>query len=190
MEADWEVEVGADAPVIDGCWEGLEDLCRNPERAMTLPESRQLAGLAEALIQLNSAGSPVWTSKCDVWRPEEFAPDEMEASAEQGKCAIACYIDLLPRTDLQWPSPQQTIAACRSLCARLGETRLRCCRADLIVRKAWIAPDRSSIGITVYLTACGAALESAKGVLASALREVAAAVLADEHSAGGVQKLQ
>lgn len=176
MEADWEVEIGGDAPVIEGCWEGLKDLHCNPERAMTLPESRDLAGLAQALIQLNSAASPVWTSKCDVWRPEAFAPDEMEASAEEGKCAIACYVDLLPRTNQQWPCPEEAVAACRSLCARLREIPLGCCRADLVVRAAWIAPDRKTTGITAYLTACGVTLEGATGVLASALREFAAAV--------------
>ena len=179
MEADWEVEVGGDAPVIDGYWEGREDLGRAPDRAMILPESRQLPGLAEALVELNSAASPVWTSKCDVWSPEEFARDEMEASAEEGKCAIACYVDLLPRTDLQWASLQQTVSACRSLCARLREQPLRCCRTDLIVRGAWIAPGQIAMGITAYLTACGATLEDASAVLALALREFVASVLAE-----------
>ena len=176
MEADWEVEVGGDAPVIDGCWDGLEDLRRNPEQAMSLPESKQLDGLAGALIQLNLAASPVWTSKCDVWCPEEFARDEMEASAEEGKCAIACYVDLLPRTHHQWPSLEEAVDVCRSLCARLREARLRCCRADLIVRGALLAPDRTALGITAYLTACGATLEDASAVLASALRRFVAAV--------------
>ena len=157
---------------------------------MTLPESKQLAGLSEALIQLNSGASPVWTAKCDVWRPEEFAWDEMEANAEEGKCAIACYVDLLPRTNRQWPSIEQTVAACRSLCARLRETRLRCCRADLIVRGALIGPDPMTLGITAYLTACGATLEDASAVLASALRKFVVAVVSDEHSGSDAQKLQ
>ena len=75
MEADWEVEVGADAPVIDGLLgRARGSVTATRERAMTLPESRQLAGLAKALIQLNSAGSPVWTSKCDVWAPRGICP--------------------------------------------------------------------------------------------------------------------
>ena len=34
MEADWEFEVGGDAPVIEARWPGFVDLRRNPERAM------------------------------------------------------------------------------------------------------------------------------------------------------------
>ena len=169
MEADWEVQIGGDAPVIDACWDGLVDLRRSPGLAMKLPESTQLEGLAEALVQLNSAGSPVWTSKCDVWRPDEFAPDEMDAQEEENR-AMACYVDLLPRTDEQWPTQEQVVTACQSVCLRLRNVPLRCCRADLIVRRAWTAPNRKSVGITAYLTACGSSLDGAIAVLASALK--------------------
>ncbi len=109
MEADWEVEIGGQAPIIDACWEGLVDLRRFPERAAELPEARQLAGLADALVQLNSTSSPVCTSKCDVWRPPDVDVDELDAQPEQGNCAIACYIDLLPRNHRQWPSPEKVL---------------------------------------------------------------------------------
>ena len=33
MEADWEFEVGGDAPVIDACWPGFVDLRRIPGAA-------------------------------------------------------------------------------------------------------------------------------------------------------------
>ena len=176
MEADWEVEIGGDAPVIVGCWEGLVDLRRNPEMAMNLPESRQLASLAEALVQLNSAASPVWTSKCDVWRPDPFAPDEMDAPEQESR-AMACYVDLLPRTDEQWPTHEHAVAACQSVCLRLRNVPLRCCRADLIIRRAWTAPDHKGVGITAYLTACGSSLDRAGTVLASALRAFAEAIV-------------
>ena len=105
MEADWEVEMGGDAPVIEACWDGLVDLRRWPERAPLLPEAQQLPALADALMQLNSASSPVWTAKCDVWRPPNFDIDELDAQPEQGGCGMACYVDLLPRRDMQWPGP-------------------------------------------------------------------------------------
>jgi hypothetical protein len=190
MEADWEVEIGGDAPVIDGSWDGLVDLRRTPERVTELPESQELSVLAEALVQLNSPVSPVWTSKCDIWRPEEVVPDEMDADSEEAKCAIACYIDLLPRTNQQWPSPDQAVAACRSVCLRLHQVSLRCCRADLIVRGAWIAPQPQNAGVTAYLTACGSSLIQANRVLASALRVFVEAVMRDEHSQSGASKLQ
>lgn len=190
MEADWEVEIGGDAPVIDACWEGLLDLRRRPDLALTLPESRQLAGLAEALIQLNSAASPVWTSKCDVWRPDEFAPDEMGAREEESNQAMACYVDLLPLTDEQWPTPEQAVGACRSICLRISKVALCCCRTDLIVRSAWTAADHKMIGITAYLTACGPTLDQATAVLASALKVFVEAIVPDEHTGIGSSSLQ
>lgn len=177
MEADWEVEIGGDAPVIDGCWDGLVDLRRAPVRAAELIESQQLAGLAEALAQLNSVISPVWTSKCDVWSPEEFAPDEMDATGEEGKWAVACYIDLLPRSDQQWQSPEAAVDACRSICLHLHGARQRCCRADLVVRRAWVGSQQQSVGITAYLAASGASLDQARTVLTRALRILADAVV-------------
>ena len=177
MEADWEVEIGGETPVIDACWDGLIDLRLSPERAALLPEARQLPALADALVDLNAAFSPVWTAKCDVWRPAEFDPDELDAQAGEGNCAVACYIDLLPRTDRQWPSPEQAVAACREICALLRIVPLRRCRVDLVVRRAYIHPDQQDQGITAYLTACGPTVDEARTTLESALRVLAESVL-------------
>src|SRR5208337_4431139 len=98
MEADWEFEVGGNAPVIETHWPGFVDLRQNPERARQLPEAAQLPGLAEVLAKLNAVDSPVWTSKCDVWphlEPDEFDPDELDAPPGCSY-AMGCYIDLLP----------------------------------------------------------------------------------------------
>jgi hypothetical protein len=185
MEADWEIEIGGDAPVIDGCWDGLVDLRRFPERAAALAESRQLPGLAEALVQLNSVISPVWTSKCDVWSPEEFAPYEMEATEEEGKWAIACYIDLLPRTDQEWKPLQAAVDACKSYCLHFHEAPLRCCRADLVVRRAWSASLEEDVGITAYLTASGRSLDQARTVLMMALGVLVDAVVNQARCGSG-----
>ena len=37
MEADWEVEIGGGAPVIDACWDGYVDLRFNPRMDSSLP---------------------------------------------------------------------------------------------------------------------------------------------------------
>jgi len=74
MEADWEVEIGGGAPIIDACWDGLVHLQTAPERAAELPEAADLPRLAEALVRLNAPRSPVWTSKCDVWPPQIWMP--------------------------------------------------------------------------------------------------------------------
>jgi hypothetical protein len=179
MEADWEVEIGGQAPVIEAHWTGFIDLRPAPERAQQLPEAAQLPALADTLVRLNTPSSPVWTSKCDVWHPDIFDPDELDAPPGERSCAIACYVDLLPRRDQPWPDPedgiaqdetaQDAIAACKSLCVRLRQVPLRCCRADLIVRQASIVPGLLDLGVTAYFTACGATSEDAAATLAAAL---------------------
>jgi hypothetical protein len=169
MEADWEVEIGGDAPVIQVRWSGFIDLRLSPERAPQLPEAAQLPALADSLIRLNASSSPVWTSKCDVWHPDTFDPDELDAPPGELNCFIACYIDLLPRADLRWLDPAQAVAACRTLCAHLRAATLRRCRADLIVRQASIAPGLVDVGVTAYFTACGLTPAAAAAALASAL---------------------
>jgi hypothetical protein len=169
MEADWEVEIGGQSPVIEAHWAGFIDLRMAPERAQQLPEAAQLACLADALVRLNAPSSPFWTSKCDVWHPDTFDPDELDAPRSEANYAISCYIDLLPRDDQPWPDPQDAIAACKTLCARLRGFALRCCRVDLIVRRASIAPGLSGLGVTAYFTACGPTSADAAATLASAL---------------------
>jgi len=179
MEADWEFEVGGDAPVIDACWPGFVDLRLSPERARELSEATQLPGLARALQALNGTGSPVWTSKCDLWassEPQGFDSDELDAPPGCSAHVVACYIDLLPRTDLQWSLPHLAEGACRQLCSLLGAVPLRCCRVDLVVRTAFVNQGRIDLGITAYVTACGATLAEAKGALESALAAFAHAL--------------
>src|SRR5271165_2871341 len=126
MEADWEVEIGGDTRVIEAAWTGFVDLRESPNEALHLPEAQQLVGLAEALKNLNAPGSAVWTSKCDVWQvtPGDFDPDELDADASSAVCAMACYIDLLPRSDRQWSLPVQAVASCKWLCSRLKQVSL------------------------------------------------------------------
>jgi hypothetical protein len=169
MEADWEVEIGGQAPVIQAHWTGFIDLRLAPERARQLPESVQLPALADMLIRLNAPWSPVWTSKCDVWHPDIFDPDELDAPLGDRNCAMACYVDLLPGGDQPWANHQDAIAACKSLCARLHGVALRCCRVDLVVRRASIAPGLLDLGVTAYFTACGSTSADAATALASAL---------------------
>ena len=42
MEADWEIEVGGKAPVIEARWPGFVDLRLHPERASQFPEAAEL----------------------------------------------------------------------------------------------------------------------------------------------------
>lgn len=180
MEVDWEIEIGGSAPVIDANWPGFVDLRANPERAPRLPETASVSALADALVRLNSPSSPVWTSKCEVWQPEIFDPDELDAPAGASNSAIACYIDLLPADNGQWHSPESAIEWSKLICTQLHCHVLRCCRADLIVRRAEFksrtSPDHFDLGVTCYLTACGPTGVAAIATLSSALAVFAGSI--------------
>jgi hypothetical protein len=172
MEADWEFEVGGDAPIIEAHWVGFVDLRRHPERAGDLPEAAQFPALGEALARLNAADSPVWTSKCDYWphlKTDEYDPDELDSPSRCTAHAIGCYIDLLPKNDRQWSLPEMAEKACRRVCGLLIAAPLRCCRADLVIRRAIITPEVMDLGITAYLTSCGESPAEAQRTLEAAL---------------------
>jgi hypothetical protein len=190
MEADWEIELGGEAPVIDACWPGFVDLRLDAHPATELDETKQHPALAEALIRLNAMESPVWTSKCDVWQVADFDRYDLDAPAEAASHAIACYIDLLPRSNQQWIFPKLAIASCESICACLHGVPLRCCRTDFIIRHALITPDRKDLGITAYLTACGSTRDEATAQLEAVLMVFADAVSRQSSPAAARSKLQ
>jgi hypothetical protein len=189
LEADWEFEVGGDAPVIDACWPGFVDLRWTPEhagdlsnRVRGLQETTQLPALVATLERLNSQRSPVWTSKCDFWpalEPGEFDSDELDAPSGWCTHAMGCYIDVLPKSDQQWQFPGMVAAACKHVCAVLHAVPLRNCRVDLIIRRAMITPDLIDRGITAYITACGPTASEAKDALEDALHAIAHAICPD-----------
>lgn len=184
MEADWEVEIGGDGPVIEACWAGFIDLRKAPERAAELDEVKSFSPLGQALIALNAPGSAVWSAKCDAWlQLEEGAwdADELDAAHDEALCAAACYIDLLASD----PAKALDEAHARAIVRQLRSQTLTCCRVDLIVRRAWMgatlpdsasaqtsdsAPLPFSTGLTAYLTACGANEPAAQARLSECLQ--------------------
>ncbi|MGA2249024.1 hypothetical protein [Terracidiphilus sp.] len=181
MEADWEFEIGPDAPVIDASWESLVNLAAHPEKATELPEAADFPQLAEALIRLNRPDAIVRTSKCDVWPvnldEESLDTDELDAPPGMAEAASACYIDLTARDPQRWEKPDTIRQDCVDLCAQLRLVSLRCCRTDLVIRRAVFA-GKVALGVTAYLTACGQSEEAAKIVLGEALHTFADSVLA------------
>ncbi len=121
------------------------------------------------LIRLNAPTSPVWTSKCDIFVPDKFDPDELDAPAGSARHALACYIDFLPREEKRWTSEDDSVSACRRICDRLHAMPLRSCRADLVIRRTLLAGEVAGLGVTAYLTAAGQDDSAAKRGLAAAL---------------------
>jgi hypothetical protein len=168
MDADWEFEVGHDSPVIAGRWEGMIDLRGEPQRVREIAETQMLPGLAEGLVRLNAEKSPVWTSKTDVFVPEEVDPDELSASSEDAASAIGCYVDVLMREGWTWDSAAAAERACRKICDRLKGIPLDRCRVDMVIREAHGAGS-NQLGATAYLTACGRTPKAAGDRLAECL---------------------
>ena len=177
MESDWEVEIAPDAPVIDASWDGYINLRTRCDRVNEIREADEFPALAETLIRLNSPSSPVWTAKCDVWPLQTFDPDELEAERDTAIVALGCYIDLLPSNGRTWSTVDASADWCRLLCLRLRDRPVRQCRADLVVRHAFLAHDSTGLGITSYLAACGPTLLEAAAVLSKALIVLADSVL-------------
>jgi hypothetical protein len=181
MEADWEVEIGPEVPVLEALWAGFVDLRRNPERIGEIAEAVGFPALAEALLHLNKSGSPVWTSKCDLWAPDpdsdSWDPDEMDATPTESAISLACYIDLLVSDSFGFTGLEEAKSWARATVLRLRKTVCRCCRADFVIRRAFQG-DREGFGITAYATACGADHETAAKMLSAALRVLVKAIVA------------
>ncbi len=156
MEADWEVEIGGGAPVIEAEWPGFVDLRSHPERIAEIAEAAAFPPLAALLLALNAPESLVWTSKCDMWEPEPAVQ--------------AAYIDLLSlegKVFIRW---QQAEAFCREYVARLAQIALPVlgaeCSLDLVIRQA-VAGQAEGFGITAYLSAKATHPTDASAALAS-----------------------
>ncbi len=171
MEADWEVEIGGGAPVIEAGGSGWIDLRTQPERVNEIAEAAGFAALGKLLTALNGPASPWWTSKCDLWQEETGE--------------LACYVDLLPVEGRVFAEWQQAETFCRAFVARLGAELERRGRAevvevsvDLVIRTA-VAGEVEGFGITAYLSARGTdgadatALSAAMDAFADALAPVA-----------------
>lgn len=191
MEADWEVEVGGDSPIIEAAWAGLIDLRQSPECAFELPEAKHLPGLGQALVNLNAPDSPVWTSKCDVWEIDSFDADELDARPDEAVKVIGCYVDMVRARAGAW-SPLEAVSWSNTICVRLKEQVLRRSRVDLVIRRLSMPGMSQTVdcGVTAYVTACGATLADATARLGFALQVLVGSVWSDVPPAVDDQKLQ
>jgi hypothetical protein len=170
MEADWSVEIGPDLPVITVPWEGFVDLRHTPSLTNSLEETVATPALAQALITLNSASSPVFTSKCDLWLlgPDEIDPLEFEAGREEAQQGIACYIDIVGRSAGLFTSFVEHEAWVRAATAELRDTLLPQAHAELVVRQSYVN-DLEGFAVTLYTAACGATEADAQSVFRAVL---------------------
>ena len=194
MDADWEVEIGAGAQVIEADWQGFIDLRTHPECVHEIAEAAAFPPLADLLLVLNAANSPLWTSKCDLWEPEPSALASYPAE-------LASYIDLLPIEGRVFAHWQQAEAFCREYVARLAPIALpECgeepsrhsspeCTIALVIRQA-LAGDTEGFAITAYLSARSDSQTGAATALAAAMAVFADALPAAAPPATVGSRLQ
>ena len=169
MEADWEVEIGGGAPVIEAEWPGLIDLWSDPKRAgeriAEIDEATSFPALGALLLALNADGSPLWTSKCDVWTPEP--------------AALAIYVDMLPRAGKAFARWQLAAAFCGDYVAQLARyapPKLNLeYSLNFVVRQA-IAGEVDGFGVTAYLSARASCRADAEAALATIMAAFADAL--------------
>ena len=181
MEADWEVEVGGGAPVIDALWAGFVDLRQQPERIEEIAEAARFPALGGLLERLNSPGSPVWTAKCDLWEPVE--PGEaanLTVAEDDLPAALAIYVDLLPSAGAVFLHWQDAEAFCRRWVSQLAHIKMSACTVELVVRQAQAGVSQG-FGVTAYLSAEGHDRFGAAETLSRALGAFADAIPATEH---------
>lgn len=171
MEADWSVEVGGEAMVIDAHWAGFLDLRQTPEKITALEEVKRFPPLGWALKELNVLGGGLWTSKCDMWTliANHTDPDEMGAKPEDMRSGKACYLDVLLREQRTFTSFERQERWVRNLAKRLRAIELLKARIDLVIRRA-VTKSHTGYGITVYCAGCGPTDEEAQVSLEQALR--------------------
>ena len=178
MEADWEVEIGPGAAVIDAAWSGSIDLVREPSRIVEIVEAKSFPPLADALTVLNAqleetTVPPIRTLKCDLWYAHDLDPDEMDAVVCEA--GLACYIDVLPRPPEQFFSLADAEKWVRRVVPFMRDVPCPSSRVDLVLRQA-ANSHAAGYGITAYLSGCGATLEHARESLGNALQVFATTV--------------
>jgi hypothetical protein len=185
MDADYSIELGADAPALELPWldpEGLLeyiDLRREPagiERIVErIPEAREFPALRALLIEVNSQQCAWQTAKCDVWAEAVDAAENLYGA----KFAQNCYLDLV--LTAQWTSLRESLELheklARQLARSLESDESLEATAEIVVRRCYFhreagakefsgterPMDTSDAGycLTLYVSGFGSSVEAA-----------------------------
>lgn len=139
MQADFSVELGGDAPVLEIPWRSTDPLIRyydlkiHPELVSHIPEATAYPELGVFLSRINAAGFPLATAKCDVWSSSEVAPEEEIF----GDRKFVSYIDLVFVDQGDRYSFERHEAFAKELCSLLGHAPEIAATVDLVIRHCY-----------------------------------------------------
>jgi hypothetical protein len=171
VQADYEIELGPDAPALEVPWRSPDghsryfDLRARPELLLEISEAADNPELAKFLSTVNSPRSLFQTAKCDCWFSDEIEEAEQIYEA---KWKFASYVDLFfaePATQIDLESYRTTSSKLAQL---LGKAPEISAAAEFMVRRCYFHRtndmDQSEDGfcITFYLSGYGDDEEQAR----------------------------
>ncbi len=183
----WSAECGLEDPVLVVPWSDpssaarFVDLREDPYAIEEIPEAEQTPAVAQALRALNTARSPVFTAKCDLWPIND--PDELHALALElalddlgggAYAAFASYLDLIWRDRSTFASFHQHQHIMHRLERRIASIDEHQALTECIIRPALVdfgAP-QEGFAASFYVKALGSSTEDARNVWARALAAV------------------
>ena len=178
MEADWSVELAADDPVIIVPWAASRDDTRKCEFVDLrqgghlideIEEARPVPELRAALLLLNSARSPLWTVKCDIWESDRpMDPYEMDAAPAETTLGVGSYIDLLARDSALQASFDRQERWLRTVTETLRTVPAKAARVELVLRRAQVNYV-AGYGVSWFVEGCGATAQRARQAWSEAL---------------------
>jgi hypothetical protein len=164
MQADYEVELGPDAPALEVPWRSADgsaryfDLRSQPELLLEISEAAANPDLARFLSAINSPRSHFQSAKCDGWLSDEIS--EAEAIFE-AKWKFASYVDLFFTDE----TAQRDLEIHRSTSSKLAKLLVKApevsAAAEFMVRRCYfhrttdMETSEDGYCITFYLSGYG-----------------------------------
>ena len=187
MLMEWSTATAAADPVLVVPWQAPDgsarwvDLREDDFALDEISEADAHPALLAALRALNSARSPVFTAKCDVWPMEsddlEATRDDLLLEEEQAVEGLASYIDLLWRDRSIFASRHRMEQVVHRLERTVEELPGSLAKVEAVVRPAVVDLDGSvaeGYCLSLYVKGVGVDTAEADQRWSAAVREVAA----------------
>lgn len=139
MQADYSVELGADAPALEIPWRSNDphvryyDLKKHPEMVQKIPEAAAYPELGAFLSRINVAEFPLATAKCDAWLSSEVSPEEEIF----GDRKFVSYVDLVFLDESERCSFAKHESFAKELCRLLSQAPEIAATVELIIRHCY-----------------------------------------------------